>query len=519
MFRSFKCRRLSFGTGTTMVPYHRYYLVLVSLAFLWNEHVHSFAPNLLRRSSRRLVNHGSTGRSSLFPPASSTTLSVISLNPKAKFKEGTTTAAPRDLPQDRFGRTASTETSTEASVLLTVHGKLYNITAWANSHPGGSSILKKFNGKDATVAFEKAAHSHLAYEMLEQFEVVTDSNFVTNAEVMSLNTAISITEGQKEKNLVGDSPDDTVSPNNQVQATTRRRPLWRTKLFTVEDPRGIHKTLGVYVLLHFAYRIANILFGDPSAGLATRCGKGPALLPILCVVPHALLSLSSLIFHTVPRERVVGKPMIWQEFRAHNIIFGVRSVVCTILAWASYYFHHTPFWRSTALLGSSASVLLSNYLADEATRRLRVNSVESTTATMPYWEGCSVATQRKFKQFYAYSQFMATIACLAVGNPAWPLSVLLAIQLASLMMTLVRKGLISARTYHYAYTASLIVPYVIAARHLKFMKNPLELFAYFVIGAVLYQLRRMGVDKYALWVPMVAARVTVGDSLMSWDVW
>jgi len=57
---------------------------------------------------------------------------------------------------------------------------------------------------------------------------------------------------------------------------------------------------------------------------------------------------------------------------------------------------------------------------------------------------------------------MATLACLAVSNPAWPLAVLLAIQLASLLMTLVRKGILSTRGYHYFYTASLVAPYFVA---------------------------------------------------------
>lgn len=485
-----------------MIPFFHFLLFFVSTSLWCQEHVQGFAPNQLPRASLCCK------RSPWFSQRSSTALFVTSLDPKEKFKKDV-----RDVPKNRFDRTAPTEIAIETPVLLTIHGKLYNITAWANAHPGGSAILKKFNGKDASVAFEKAAHSHRAYELLEQFEVAPGEGD-TNAETVSLNSPIPAMEGQERERH------DIASRENSVKTTNfLRRPSWRTKLFTQEDPRGIHKTLGVYVLFHFVYRLTKTIFGDPSAGLASRCGNGPALLPILCVIPHALLSLSSLIFHTVPRERVVGKPMIWQEFRAHNIIFGVRSVVCTIFAWVSYYFHHRPFWRSTALLGSSGAILLSNYLADEATRRLRINPVESTTATMPYWDGCSVETQRKFKKFYAYSQFMATIACLAVGNPMWPLSVLFAIQLASLLMTLVRKGLISARTLHYAYTASLVVPYIMTARHMKLMKHPLEMPALFVMGTMLFQLRRMGVDKYALWVPVIAARVTVGDSLLSWDVW
>lgn len=200
----------------------------------------------------------------------------------------------------------------------------------------------------------------------------------------------------------------------------------------------------------------------------------------------------------------------------HNIAFGVRSVIAAALAWASYYFDHAPVVRRIALWGSGAAVLLANYVADEGTKRLRVNTQESTTATMPYWEGCSMETQKRFKSFYAYCQFMATLACLAVCNPAWPLSVLCAIQLASLLMTLVRKGLISARAYHLGYTATLIMPWFVGLRSLKY--GP-EFLAMVPLGWALYQMRRKGVSKYAMWIPLVVARIAVGDQFLHWNVY
>jgi len=146
---------------------------------------------------------------------------------------------------------------------------------------------------------------------------------------------------------------------------------------------------------------------------------------------------------------------------------------------------------------------------------------------MPYWDGCSVATQKRFKRFYAYSQFMATMACLAVANPAWPLACLLAIQLASLLMTLVRKGLLSARGYHYGYTAALLLPYLVAARSVLLFglqaqqqqQYCRDLCALFATGLAVFQLRRRGVNKYALWLPVVAARLWLGDRFLAAAVW
>ena len=134
------------------------------------------------------------------------------------------------------------------------------------------------------------------------------------------------------------------------------------------------------------------------------------------------------------------------------------------------------------------------------------------------WDGCSVETQRKFKTFYAFSQFMATMACVMTLNPAWPLLVLLPIQLASLLMTLVRKGLLSAKGYHIGYTISLCLPYFSAFRSFLYSGN-MDVPMLTAIATVLFTMRRKGLNKYFLWGSVVLARMTIGDSLLDWRVW
>lgn len=302
------------------------------------------------------------------------------------------------------------------------------------------------------------------------------------------------------------------------EATTSKRKWFsrlRRKLFTKEDPVGVHKCLGIFCLLNFTGRYFQMLFGDPAAGLGTR---GHPWTSIACLFPHAMLSLSSLIFQTVPRERVVGKPMIWQEFRVHNILFGVRSVLSAFVAAMAIKAGNTPKIRQLAILCSGVFVLGSNIGADFATSKLRAATSESTTATMPYWEGCSTQTQLRFKGFYAYCQFMATLACLAVGNPAWSLATLLAIQLASLLMTLVRKGLLSAKGYHIGYTLCLVAPWLVGIRSSLFTKT-LEFPLMTGFGYVLYKLRRKGISKYRLWIPVILARLMIGENFITYTVW
>ncbi|CAB9506923.1 B5 isoform [Seminavis robusta] len=443
---------------------HQSYLLLMWLACI-RQFSHGFVPsNSIRRHAVSL------GPGS---PRSGTAVAAIAFD--SNWHKGT---------EDRFERTASRDSTVQAPCIIQVDGVSYNLTAWAKSHPGGDKILSKFHGKDATKAFFAAGHSQRAIEMLKDFAIGTPTN------------------------------PPSAGPSSLLQA--KKRPRWIAKLFTKEDPIGVHKSLGVFVLMHFIFRFRQMFIGDPSCGLGTRLGKGPSIWPALCLLPHAMLSLSSLIFHTVPRERVVGMPMIWSEYRVHNIAFGVRSVITAALAWASFYFNHSSTWRRVALIGSAAAVIGAQITADLGTKYLRVNNKESTTATMPYWDGCSLKTQKRFKSFYAYCQFMATMACLAVGNPGWPLSVLLAIQMASLLMTLVRKGLLSARGYHIGYTATLIMPWIVGIR--SFAKGPD--FAYATVAAwIIYQLRRRGINKYLLWSPVIAARIMWGDGMLHWQAY
>ena len=409
-----------------------------------------------------------------------------------------TTGEQQKVPnaKRRFSKAASSNIKLDEPCVLTIGKEQYDLTPWAKAHPGGISVLQKFHGKNATVAFDAVGHSEKAYALLQKLRVV--SHAVTT--------------------LSGDDERDSrhATSVNAASLPSRQMPLWRKKLFTHEDPIGLHKYLGIFVLLHFAFRFRQLLFGDPSAGFGIRMGLGASRTAALWLVPHAILNLSSFIFHTVPRERVIGKPMIWKEYRVHNIIFAMRSIASSFLCWVSVYFQHAAPWRRLAVVGCSLSVLAANWAADEATRRLRPSEFDSSVASLPFWDGCSADMERRVKKFYAYCQFMATIACLMVSNPAWPFAVLMPIQMSSILLTLVRKGLISARGFHIGYVASLVLPFFMGLRHFFIMRT-VDIPAAILYGAGLFYLRGRGVNKYALWIPTVALRIAVGDRLMHWN--
>ena len=184
------------------------------------------------------------------------------------------------LHKDRFQRTATQNAATEKECILTIDGVSLNITQWAKAHPGGVNILRRFHNKDASKPFHAADHSAHAYAILKDFPVVKRENY-TESEMTEVSTTPRLR-----------------CPIIQPQKARPRRPRWQQKLFTKEDPIGVHKYLGIFCLVHFAFRFLQMYFFDPSAGLGTRQGRGPHIATALCLPAHALLSLSSLIFNT-----------------------------------------------------------------------------------------------------------------------------------------------------------------------------------------------------------------------------
>mmetsp|Transcript_11414 Transcript_11414/g.17067 ORF Transcript_11414/g.17067 Transcript_11414/m.17067 type:complete len:105 (+) Transcript_11414:61-375(+) len=61
--------------------------------------------------------------------------------------------------------------NTGSDCWICINGKVVDCTAYLAEHPGGSAVLKKWAGKDATEAFEKVGHSEMAIENVSELAI------------------------------------------------------------------------------------------------------------------------------------------------------------------------------------------------------------------------------------------------------------------------------------------------------------------------------------------------------------
>lgn len=240
------------------------------------------------------------------------------------------------------------------------------------------------------------------------------------------------------------------------------------------------------VLLHLVYRFVILavygnVFPSWENGYVSTC--------TVCL--HALLHATSFIPH-VPHRRYDSKPMIWPEFRVHNAIFSMRHVLCTLCA----------LHLNEPLAYRAAIVLLAMGAADLTTQRMGSYS-DRTTNAMPYPDHANKKDVLNTKLFYGKAQFHAT-AWAIVGTPTLAWFPLLGLEGSSFLMTLVREGIVTSRTYHLLYSMTLWAAYPVLLRSLVTREASLHPGVIFA-GYVAHKMRvRMKWSKYLSWLFTIA---------------
>uniref|UniRef100_A0A6C0D0Y1 Uncharacterized protein n=1 Tax=viral metagenome TaxID=1070528 RepID=A0A6C0D0Y1_9ZZZZ len=245
-----------------------------------------------------------------------------------------------------------------------------------------------------------------------------------------------------------------------------------TKLFTYHDPYRIHAISGSITLLHFIYRTYCIIRYSEAFPSISNTTISQILNSKYMTFIHAGLYASAYIPH-IPSKRNLQNPMIWPEFRIHNTIFGMRHILAT--CFPNIYFR-------------IFLVFISMYSADLTTKHF--GSIDQrTTNAMPYPKIDELDMQRT-KKFYAVAQFHAT-ALSVIGSETLTYYPLLALQMSPLLMTLVRKGMISCYTYHLVYSIALLSMYLIVLLNVK---------PAYITGFIAYKLRfNTKMNKYLIW--------------------
>jgi hypothetical protein len=270
------------------------------------------------------------------------------------------------------------------------------------------------------------------------------------------------------------------------------------KLVTREDPLHAHKLLGAACLAHYAYRYARYFgSGGVDMGFDVRSPWTAAW-----IVLHAALSLTSLVFR-LPANRVKGAPMIWPEFRAHSIVFALRSLLVMAVHLLVPNLAGLPpaGERAVYVIGKTAAVFATLAVADAATGAYK--SVHLTMRGMPFPDALPEPARRALNAFYAVSQLLATMQMLFCDSIDAAFMVLMPIQMAAFLMTCVRKGLLTSGGWHLWYAAAL------GSNYLRIVLGPLRPPVFCAVygataAAVCAARLRLRADKYAVWAVVAA---------------
>lgn len=86
---------------------------------------------------------------------------------------GSPAPAPAPAPKvyKKYTRAQVQSEASTTAVLTIISGSVYDLTGFLEEHPGGSSVVMAYVGKDATGAFDAIGHSNSAHTWMKDFKV------------------------------------------------------------------------------------------------------------------------------------------------------------------------------------------------------------------------------------------------------------------------------------------------------------------------------------------------------------
>lgn len=275
------------------------------------------------------------------------------------------------------------------------------------------------------------------------------------------------------------------------------------RLATREDGRFFHahKVFGVFALVHFAYRF--YLFGTHGTMMFDR-----SVTTVVCLGVHVLLHVTSFQF-ALPARRNLTHNIIFPEMRWHTTFFGMRAIACMM----STIF--LPKWP----IINTGIVMLTMLLADAATHAHTLKGGNATTTmrgnAFPAYVSPTCA--RMTNLLYSITQVGATTNMVFFGPDAM-FATLLPIQVAPLLMTLAKKGIISKLGWHVGYTATLLLAYYRAffTQDVHDMRiacwSNVMIVTFFSVGRFGFR-----INKYLLWALVISFGELSATKRWRWD--
>lgn len=279
------------------------------------------------------------------------------------------------------------------------------------------------------------------------------------------------------------------------------------KLSTKEDQYHIHKTLGIFSLLNYYYRFY-LCWTTGSAGFSSSYSS------LFCILAHMALSGTSLIFH-IPNNRIRSKPMIWPEFRIHSILFAYRSFISMLLFWTEDYFelHWLRYYNP---LINGAIVISIMVLADKTSDYYRrvghIKPDDTTMRTMPFPDNTPSYVITGLNYYYSVCQLICTLTIVTALNYDRIFLVVYSIQLAALLMTMVRKNICTAGFWHASYAAALGINYVFGYYDTLYSdpsRHDLNKLFWVLVAYTIFARFILNMNKYVMWSTVTAVVMMV----------
>lgn len=240
------------------------------------------------------------------------------------------------------------------------------------------------------------------------------------------------------------------------------------KLITREDPHHLHKVCGIFVLINYIYQIYLFAMFDEM------------YLNIFILTPHILLHSTSFIFNVLskrPKHKKMNM-FIWNELRIHSFIFASRAIL--IILDESY---------------AKFIVILAMIAADVTTYIYGTQNVSTVRGYSANVHKRSFS-QNTIAAFFCSSQLGATLICSGCFQHTFSKELVFLtlppIQTSAFGMTLLRKNIISKKTWSIIYSIELILVYLAWFK----IYNNINLLWYSIL---LYFTRKYIFNNYMLW--------------------